>query len=162
MSEEYVSEGRTRTDGFSKLYHELFDLYHPYIGDKATLYYLYLLRYKNNKEGVETQGKAWVGRKKVSAEFNMNFAQLKRADAILGAVDLIRIEHVNVGRGRPKFVYFINHPLEKERFPEVESEYTERLKSLCVEDPDVIKMLGKLKKPIFMPISIYKDANKKL
>ncbi|WP_181349462.1 hypothetical protein [Thalassobacillus sp. CUG 92003] len=144
-----IRSGRERSGGYSKMFHEIFDDYHHYIGDKATLYYLFLLRYKNNEKGTEKEGKSWVGRKKIIEEFNYNFTQIKRCESILEAVDLIRIEHQPSGRGRPKHIYYVNHPYEKDVFKQHEAQYFRNLQRVVNEDPDVAKMLGKGKKPYF-------------
>lgn len=52
MTNVFIRSGNTR-ENFSMVYHELFDLYHGYIGDKATLYYTFLLRYRHNREDSE-------------------------------------------------------------------------------------------------------------
>ncbi len=146
---EQINAGRIRTDGFSKLYHELFDCYQPYIGDKATLYYTFLLRYRNNDASSDEKGKSWTGRKRAIEQLSFNYTQLRRVDSILEAFDLVRIEYRPSGRGRPLTVYFVNDPIESERFKEREPDYFKRLQRVCEEDEGVSNMLGKKYKNYF-------------
>ena len=91
MSEVHIRSGYTRS-GFSMVYHEVFDLYHPYIGDTATLLYLYLLRSRNNEIGHPDMGKSWRGRKGITEKFRVAYKTLPTIDAILEASGLVRIE----------------------------------------------------------------------
>jgi replication initiation and membrane attachment protein DnaB len=142
LSEVHIRKGDVRS-GFTMIYHEIFDLYHPYIGDKATLYYLYLLRYRNNDEQTGDYGKAWRGRKGVVEKFQLSYSTLPLLDDILEASGLIAIETKPIGRGREKIYYVVHDPLERERFREREEAIVERLRKLVAEKPDVAKLLGK-------------------
>ena len=140
QSNAYIRTGQTRT-GFSLMFHELFDLYHPYIGDKATLYYLYLLRYRNNE-----QGKAWNGRSKVTEKFQLSFSTLPILDEILEASGLVTIERKPSGRGKDKIIYIVHDPLERAQFREQETHIAERLCAVIAKQGGSIgKLLGKEK-----------------
>lgn len=139
MHTAYIRTGHTRS-GFSLLYHELFDLYHPYIGDKATLYYLYLLRYRNNDEG-----RAWKGRASVTEKFQLSYSTLPILDAILEAAELVTIEHKPVGRGRDKIIYVVHDPLEREKFRENEPMIAGKLATVKAKFEGAGSLLGKEK-----------------
>lgn len=135
--EEAPKRGRVR-DGYSQIHHEIFDLYHDYIGDKATLYYLLLQRHRNNDTG-----KSWPGRKKIVEEYNFNYTQVRQADDILVAADLITIEHKPVGRGRPKNIYYVHDADERQVFRDKEADIIAKLTALCEKDPKIVGMLGR-------------------
>ena len=141
----YIRTGHTR-DGFTLVYHELFDLYHPYIGDKATLYYLYLLRYRNNKEGDRDHGRAWNGRVGVVEKFQLSYSTLPILDDILEASGLVEIERRPIGRGKDKIYYIVNDPLTRAQFREKEAEINEALRSVISKHGGAIgRLLGKEK-----------------
>lgn len=135
----YIRTGHTRS-GFSLLYHELFDLYHPYIGDKATLYYLYLLRYRNNDEY-----RTWKGRASVTEKFQLSYSTLPILDAILEASELVTIEHKPIGRGKDKIIYVVHDPLEREKFREREADIRRKLAEVARKYENIGKLLGKEK-----------------
>jgi replication initiation and membrane attachment protein DnaB len=142
MSEVFIRAGETR-GGFSMMYHEIFDLYHPYIGDKATLYYLYLLRFRNHESEKATYGRSWKGRTSVVEKFQLSFSTLPIIDSILEAVGLISLEYKSVGRGKDKIVYVVNDPLDREKFRASETNIRERLREVSVKHPNIGKLLGK-------------------
>lgn len=145
QSNAYIRTGNTRS-GFSLMFHELFDLYHPYIGDKATLYYLFLLRYRNNDADRAEHGKAWKGRNTVVEKFQLSFSTLPILDDILEASGLVTIERKPVGRGRDKIYYVVHDPLERDSFRLNETEMTERLRKVAMKHGKTIgKLLGKEK-----------------
>lgn len=147
MTEEsrvYIRTGDTRT-GFSIMFHELFDLYHPYIGDKATMYYLYLLRYRNNESNSENNGKSWKGRSGIIEKFQLSFSTLPVLDAILEASGLVTLEHKPSGRGRDKIYYIVHDPKERQQFREIESKIEGRLQEVIEKHGNIGKLLGKEK-----------------
>ncbi|MBU8715450.1 hypothetical protein KM924_23400 [Brevibacillus parabrevis] len=137
-----ITYGRIR-DGFTAVHHEVFDVYHPIIGDKATLYYLYLLRKRNNKRDSPDRGRAWDGRIGVTDKFNFGRATLVTLDTILVAAGLVEIELRPSGRGKPKIYYIVHEPLEKAEFSEREAEITGRIMEAIVENREVATYLGK-------------------
>lgn len=140
----YIRSGELRS-GFSIMYHDIFDLYHPYIGDKATLYYLYLLRYRNNEHGATNEGKAWKGRNSVTEKFQLSFSTLPILDDILEASGLVKIERKPVGRGRDKIYYIVNDPKDRQEFREIETGLEEKLRKVVAKHGNVGKLLGKEK-----------------
>lgn len=138
QQQAYIRTGDTRT-GFSLVFHELFDLYHPYIGDKATLYYLYLLRYRNNDEG-----RAWKGRMSVTEKFQLSYSTLPVLDAILEAAGLVTLEYKPIGRGKDKIIYIVHDPLEFDKFREKEPVIRENLRQVA-KNNDIGALLGKEK-----------------
>ncbi|NRG31124.1 hypothetical protein [Niallia circulans] len=130
-------------DGFTMMYHEVFDLYHPYIGDKATLYYLYLLRYRNHEAEKDTFGKSWNGRTNVVEKFQLSYSTLPIIDAVLEAVGLIAIEYKSVGRGKDKIIYVVNDPMDRPRFRAKEESIKEKLKQVIEKHTNIGKLLGK-------------------
>jgi replication initiation and membrane attachment protein DnaB len=142
----YIRTGTTRT-GFSLMFHELFDLYHPYIGDKATLYYLYLLRYRNNnKEGDRDHGRSWNGRVGVVEKFQLSYSTLPILDDILEASGLVEIERRPIGRGKDKIYYIVNDPLTRAQFREKEAQINEALRNIIDKHGGAIgRLLGKEK-----------------
>ncbi|MGE7271419.1 hypothetical protein ACQKK5_08165 [Brevibacillus panacihumi] len=137
-----ITYGRIR-DGFTAVHHEIFDVYHPIIGDKATLYYLYLLRKRNNKRDSPDKGRAWDGRIGVTDKFNFGRATLVALDAILVAAGLVEIEHRPSGRGKPKIYYVVHEPLEKAEFDAKEAEITGRIMEAVASNREVAAYLGK-------------------
>jgi hypothetical protein len=137
LTQVYIRTGRTRS-GFAVVYHELFDLYHPYVGDKATLYYLYLLRYRNNDNG-----QSWRGRQAVVEKFQLSYSTLPIIDDILEAAGLVTVERKSSGRGKDKIFYIVNDPLEREKFREQETELRERLKEVIEKHSGIGRLLGK-------------------
>jgi len=133
----YIRTGNTR-NGYSMVYHELFDLYHPYIGDKATLYYLYLLRYRNKDEY-----KAWNGRASVVEKFQLSYSTMPILDDILEAAGLVYIERKKSGRGKDKIIYIVNDPLERGEFREKEPEICENLREVASRHKNIGRLLGK-------------------
>ena len=144
MSEVRIRVGRERA-GFSMLYHEIFDRYHEYIGDKATLYYLYLLRSRNNEKEKANYGKSWRGRQGVSEKFQLSFSTLPLLDDILVAVGLIELEYRPSGRGHDKIYYVVNDALTDAEFDEEEPKIVERLSDLIARKPKALSLLGKEK-----------------
>ncbi|MEI5905613.1 hypothetical protein WAK64_00855 [Bacillus spongiae] len=142
MAQAYIRTGNTRT-GFSIVFHELFDLYHPYIGDKATMYYLYLLRFRNNERGGQAEGKSWKGRNSVVEKFQLSFSTLPLLDEILEASGLVTIERKPVGRGKDKIYYIVHDPSSREKFRESEGDMRESLSKLIDEDRPIKNLLGK-------------------
>lgn len=140
----YIRTGETRS-GFSIMYHDIFDLYHPYIGDKATLYYLYLLRFRNNENGGRNEGKAWKGRASVTEKFQLSFSTLPILDDILEASGLVKIERKPIGRGRDKIYYVVNDPKDRQQFRTIESEIIKKLQDVTKKHASARKMLGKEK-----------------
>lgn len=144
-ADAYIRTGDTRS-GFSIMYHDLYDLYHPYIGDKATLYYMYLVRYRNNEEGNANKGMAWKGRQSVVEKFQLSFSTLKVIDEILEASGLVTIERKPVGRGKDKIYYVVHDPVDRERFRVREVEITRKLAEVGRKNEKSIgKLLGKEK-----------------
>jgi replication initiation and membrane attachment protein DnaB len=129
------------------MFHELFDLYHPYIGDKATMYYLYLLRYRNNEVGNVDKGKAWKGRSGAVEKFQLSYSTLPILDEILEASGLVTIEHKPIGRGRDKIYYVVHDPKERQYFRNIEKDIKERLKDVILKQgkKKIGKLLGKEK-----------------
>jgi replication initiation and membrane attachment protein DnaB len=142
MSDVFIRQGDTR-GGFSMMYHEIFDLYHPYIGDKATLYYLYLLRFRNHESEKDSYGRSWKGRTSVVEKFQLSFSTLPIIDAILEAVGLISLEYKSVGRGKDKIIYVVHDPLDREKFRAKETNLCERLQEVSIKHPNIGKLLGK-------------------
>ncbi|AZU61010.1 hypothetical protein [Neobacillus mesonae] len=142
MSDAYIRPGDLR-QGFTMMYHEVFDLYHPYIGDKATLYYLYLLRFRNHQAEKESFGRSWKGRASVVEKFQLSYSTLPVIDAILEAAGLVSIEYKSVGRGKDKIIYVVHDPLEREKFRASETKMCERLREVSVRHPNIGKLLGK-------------------
>ncbi|MRX54639.1 hypothetical protein GJU41_11715 [Bacillus idriensis] len=142
MTDAHIRKGRSRTN-YTMVYHELFDLYHPYIGDKATLLYTYLLRSRNNEEDNSDYGKSWRGRKGIAEKFQLSFSTLPLIDDILVASGLIAIETRPSGRGREKIYYTVNDPLEREEFRKVEAEIEVRLRVLAQQKGAVASLFGK-------------------
>ncbi|MEH7521750.1 hypothetical protein V7149_00485 [Bacillus sp. JJ1503] len=145
QSHAYIRTGNTRS-GFTMLFHEIFDLYHPYIGDKATLYYLYLLRYRNNDESSYNQGMAWRGRNGIVEKFQLSFSTLPILDEILEASGLVTIERKPSGRGKDKIYYIVHDPLDRVQFRDQETQIAEELRQVVVRQGGSIgKLLGKEK-----------------
>ena len=143
-SEAYIRSGETRT-GFSIMFHELFDLYHPYIGDKATMYYLFLLRYRNNEKASDNMGKSWKGRSGIIEKFQLSFSTLPVLDAILEASGLVSLEYKPSGRGRDKIIYVVHDPKERQQFRDIESQIEDRLRKVIEKHGNIGKLLGKEK-----------------
>jgi hypothetical protein len=141
--EIYVREGRKQRTEFTIFFNIVFDRYQPIIGDQATLYYLYLLRKRNNQEGHDNYGKAWDGRKGVLEKFRIGPSTLVRIDTLLKAVGLIDIEHKPSGRGKDKIYYVVHDALTKAEFDEKEAEFTGKVMAAIAEDPDIANMVGK-------------------
>lgn len=142
MSDAYIRTGELR-QGYTMMYHEIFDLYHPYIGDKATLYYLYLLRYRNHEAEKGSFGRSWKGRTSVVEKFQLSFSTLPIIDAILEAVGLISLEYKSVGRGKDKIIYVVHDPLDREKFRASEAKMGAKLREVAVRHPNIGKLLGK-------------------
>ncbi|MFZ7945725.1 hypothetical protein [Neobacillus sp. 19] len=142
MSDAYIRTGELR-QGYTMMYHEIFDLYHPYIGDKATLYYLYLLRYRNHEAEKDSYGRSWKGRTSVVEKFQLSFSTLPIIDSILEAVGLISLEYKSVGRGKDKIIYVVHDPLDREKFRAREKKIGEKLREVSVRHPNIGKLLGK-------------------
>lgn len=146
MSDVHIREGNLR-QGFTLVYHELYDLYHDYIGDKALLYYTYLLRYRNTEKGSDRYGKSWKGRRGVVEKFQFSYSVLPLLDDVLSVAGLIDIETQPSGRGRDKIFYVVHDPLTREEFRARESAIRERLLQLLKDKPDVSRIVGKSIKP---------------
>lgn len=142
MTDAYIRAGVTRS-GFSLMYHELFDLYHPYIGDTATLIYLYLLRFRNNEDGNPDKGKAWRGRTSIEEKFRISSKTIPIINEILVASGLVHIETRPSGRGREKIFYYINDPLDRQQFREMEPVIIARLAKVLESQPGAFNLLGK-------------------
>lgn len=140
----YIRTGATRT-GFSLMFHELFDLYHPYIGDKATLYYLFLLRHRNNGNDGDRAGKAWNGRASVTDKFQLSYSTLPILDAILEATGLVTLEYKSVGRGKDKIIYVVHDPLDRAQFRENEAKISESIREVKRKYGAASSLLGKEK-----------------
>lgn len=141
----YIRPGELRNH-FSIVYHDLIDEYHPYIGDKALLYYMFLLRYRHTKEG-DMYGKSWNGRASVVSKFQMSFSTLPMLDKILQASGLIDIETKDVKRGREKIFYIVNDPPMNCGSEEWRQRIEQAMHQLIVDDPRVVDLLGKEKYP---------------
>jgi hypothetical protein len=128
------------------VYHELWDKYHPYIGDKATLYYLFLLRYRDNKNESYNYGKSWRGRKGVIERFQLSYSTLPLLDKLLSYVELVDIETRPSHNGADKIFYTVNDPLPSDIFEGKESLFSERIKIFIREKPDVKSLVGKEKR----------------
>lgn len=146
MSNVHIREGNVRS-GFTLVYHELFDLYHDYIGDKALLYYTFLLRYRNTDKGSGNYGKAWNGRKGVVEKFQLSYSALPLLDDILTIAGLIDIETQPSGRGRDKIYYVVHDPKTREEFRFMETRVRSELVRLMDEKPEVKRIIGKEIKP---------------
>lgn len=146
MTDVHIREGDVRS-GFILVYHELFDLYHGYIGDKALLYYTYLLRYRNTTKGSDLYGKSWNGRKGVVEKFQLSLSTLPLLDEILVAAKLIDIETKPSGRGRDKIYYIVHDPKTREEFRMIEETIKTSLISLMNEKTAVRNIVGKALKP---------------
>jgi replication initiation and membrane attachment protein DnaB len=144
LSEAYIRTGDLR-QGYTMMYHELFDLYHPYIGDKATLYYLYLLRFRNHESEKDSYGRSWKGRTSVVEKFQLSFSTLPILDSILEASGLISLEYKSVGRGKDKIVYVVHDPLDREKFHSNETQIAESLRGVALRYLNIGKLLGKEK-----------------
>jgi replication initiation and membrane attachment protein DnaB len=142
LSDAYIRTGDLR-QGFTLMYHELFDLYHPYIGDKATLYYLYLLRYRNHEAEKASWGRSWKGRTSVVEKFQLSYSTLPIIDAILEAAGLVTLEYKSVGRGKDKIIYVVHDPLDREKFRANETQLCERVRRVAEKHPNIGKLLGK-------------------
>lgn len=142
MSDAYIRTGELR-QGYTMMYHEVFDLYHPYIGDKATLYYLYLLRFRNHETEKDTYGKSWKGRASVVEKFQLSYSTLPVIDAVLEAAGLISLEYKSVGRGKDKIIYVVHDPLDREKFRANEAQMVARLCKVGEKHSNIGKLLGK-------------------
>lgn len=141
QSNAYIRTGDLRS-GFAIMYHDIFDLYHPYIGDKATLYYLFLLRSRNNDESNADIGKAWRGRNGVVEKFQLSYSTLPILDDILEASGLVDIERKPIGRGKDKIYYVVHDPKDRREFRDVEEGITEGLRKVVSKYG--VKAIGKL------------------
>lgn len=141
--EIYVREGRKQRTEFTIFFNIIFDRYQPIIGDQATLYYLYLLRKRNNQEGHDNYGKAWDGRRGVLEKFRMGAERIAQIDKILKSAGLIEIEEKPSGRGKKKIYYIVNDALPKDEFNEKESEVVGKIMALIAEDSRIAKVIGK-------------------
>lgn len=142
MSDAYIRPGELR-QGYTMMYHEVFDLYHPYIGDKATLYYLYLLRFRNHEKEKDSYGKSWKGRASVVEKFQLSYSTLPVIDAVLEAVGLISLEYKSVGRGKDKIIYVVHDPLDREKFRANEAQMVAKLQKVGEKHTNIGKLLGK-------------------
>lgn len=142
LSEVYIRAGTLRS-GFSPLYHEVFDRYHPLIGDKATLYYLYLLRYRNNESTSSNYGKSWRGRKGVVEKFQLSYSTLPVLDELLCAVGLVDIELKPSHNGADKIYYVVHDPLAESDFYAREEEMTRKITALLERRPEARSLVGK-------------------
>lgn len=143
MSDAYIRTGELR-QGYTMMYHEIFDLYHPYIGDKATLYYLYLLRFRNHEAEKDSYGRSWKGRTSVIEKFQLSYSTLPVIDAVLEAVGLISLEYKSVGRGKDKIIYVVHDPKDRERFRASETQIIERLREVAKKhNANIGRLLGK-------------------
>lgn len=142
MPDAYIRTGTLR-QGYTMMYHEVFDLYHPYIGDKATLYYLYLLRFRNHEAEKESYGKSWKGRTSVVEKFQLSYSTLPVIDAVLEASGLISLEYKSVGRGKDKIIYVVHDPLDREKFRANETQMIAKLRKVDENHTNIGKLLGK-------------------
>ena len=144
MSDAFIRTGETRS-GFSLMYHDIFDLYHPYIGDKALLYYMYLVRHRNNDPKNENIGKAWNGRQTVVEKFQLSFTTLKILDEILEASGLVTLERKPSGRGQDKIYYVVHDPKDREEFRRREEAMIRKLRDVAARNENTIgNILGKV------------------
>jgi len=150
MSEVYIRTGTTRQN-FSIVYHELWDVYHPLIGDKPTMYYLYLLRYRNNETNSSNHGKAWRGRKGVIEKFQLGYATMPVIDGILEAAGLVDIEMRPSHNGADKIYYTVHDPLAIEEFERKEHEITEKLVRFTQENAKAKGLIGKKLRGVAFP-----------
>jgi hypothetical protein len=120
----------------------LYDLYHGYIGDKATLYYGFLLRYRHNEED-ENYGKSWNGRKGIAEKFQLSYSTLPVLDRILEIAELVEITTVPSGRGKERIVYTVHDPLTREQFRWRQPEIAERLRQYVEENKAAATLVGK-------------------
>ncbi|MGM0837728.1 MAG: hypothetical protein ACQEV7_16355 [Bacillota bacterium] len=146
MADAQIRPGDLR-EGFFIVYHELYDLYHDYIGDKALLYYTFLLRYRHTKKDSELYGKSWNGRRSIVEKFQISYSVVPLLDDILIAAGLIDIETKPSGRGRDKIYYVVHDPKIREEFRFIESRIKGKLLKLMEEKEDVKKIIGKAIKP---------------
>ncbi|MGG1445075.1 hypothetical protein ABE354_24085 [Brevibacillus laterosporus] len=144
MANVYIREGTLRS-GFSLVYHDIWDIYHPYIGDKATLYYLFLLRFRNNDESSFNHGKSWRGRKGIVEKFQLSYSTLPLLDGILSAIGLVDIETRPSPNGADKIYYTVHDPLTEAEFAGRLPGFIERLREMAAAKPEVRKLLGKEK-----------------
>lgn len=143
MTDE-IKQGKSR-GSFSTMYHELWDLYHPLIGDTATLFYQYLYRFRNNENG-----RSWKGRTSIVEKFRISRKTLPKLDKVLEASGLITIEYKPSGRGKDRIVYVINDPLERKEFQLQQEAIMYRLKQVVQQDKSIAKMLGKESEHYFL------------
>jgi hypothetical protein len=141
--EVYVRKGREQMVEFTYFFNIVFDRYHEIIGDQATLYYMYLLRKRNNQENNGNYGRAWDGRKGVLEKFRMGAERIAQIDKILKAAGLIEIEEKPSGRGKKKIYYIVNDALPKDEFNEKEPEIVGKIMALIAEDSRIAKVIGK-------------------
>jgi hypothetical protein len=146
LSDVHIREGNLR-NGFTLVYHELFDVYHDYIGDKALLYYTFLLRYRNTEKGSDKYGKSWRGRRGVVEKFQFSYSALPLLDDVLNIAGLIDIETHPSGRGRDKIFYIVHDPSTREEFRRDEERIRSELLQLMKDKPDVSRIVGKEIKP---------------
>lgn len=144
--EARIREGNMRS-GYTMLYHELFDLYQDYVGDKALLYYLYLLRYRNTKKDGDMHGKSWNGRRGVVEKFQMSYSTLPLLDEILRISGLIDIETKPSGRGRDKIYYIVHDPKTREEFRMIEGRIKSELLAFIEREDKAKSIVGKAVKP---------------
>lgn len=143
MSNVYIRPGNLRA-GYTMVYHEIWDVYHPYIGDKATMYYLFLLRYRNNTELQSTHGMSWRGRKGVIAKFQLGYATMPIIDGILTAAGLVDIETRPSHNGADKIYYTVHDPLTTEEFQRKEGEIRRKMTEFTLSNEKVTKgLVGK-------------------
>lgn len=142
LSNVYIRKGRTRS-GFTIVYNELWDCYHPLIGDKPTLYYTFLLRYRNTDEAGDAFGMAWIGRQGVVDRFRIGFATLPIIDDILIAAGLADVERRRLTNGTEKIYYTVHDPLESGEFLRKESEITARIAKVVAEKEAARRVVGK-------------------
>lgn len=146
MADVHIREGNVRS-GFFMVYNELYDLYHQYIGDKALLYYTFLLRYRNTEKSSDFYGKSWNGRRGVVEKFQLSYSTLPLLDDILAAAGLIEIETKPSGRGREKIYYIVHDPKPKDEFFKIEEVIKTELLRLIVDKEDARTIVGKAIKP---------------
>lgn len=136
MSQFYV--GHNTADWMCASIVDVFGLYHPYIGDKATLYYLYLASQRDNETGV-----VWKTRREIVEKFRFSRSTIPLIERILNAVGLVTLKYVFVGRGQDKIVYIVHDPLTAYDFTQRRNEIIGRLRQTVSETPSIAKILGK-------------------
>lgn len=125
MDDVVIRLGRQREAQWVQVYHELTDLYAPYIGGFEGIgYWTYLRRYINRQDGHPWEGRAFPTDVKIRRDGQVGGVKLRRLRALLVAWGLLDVEVVQqpryvagrmVGSTR-RYVYRLNDPLTGEQF----------------------------------------------